>query len=455
MTPFEYLAKTEKQRHADLFKLLRFPSVSAKSEHKPDLKNCANWLKDHLNGIGFKAKTYPTGGHPLVFAEYFVNKELPTVLYYGHYDVQPPEPLELWESGPFDPVVKSGYIYARGSTDDKGQTWCHIKGLEAIIKTTGTLPINVKFLIEGEEETHSVNLPKWLKKNKTMLKADIAVVSDTAQFSKTLPAVTFGLRGIAVLEVFVDGPNKDVHSGSYGGAIANPINELCKMVAQLHDKNGKIAVPGFYQGVKSMTKWEKAAFKKLPFNLNQYKKSIGINDVQGEKGFTTHERQWVRPTLDVNGIKGGYQGEGAKTIIPAKASCKITMRLVPNQDPKDVCNKVEKYLLKIAPKSVKVKVEKHGGAAAVEVPTDGPWLEAAGRAIKKGFGKEPVYMKEGGSIPIVGDFKKILKVDTMLIGFGQTDDNIHSPNERFRILDLERGCKTAAALPFELAGVKK
>lgn len=455
MTPFEYLTKTEKLRHADLFKLLRFPSVSAKSEHKPDLINCANWLKDHFNSIGFKAKVSPTGGHPLVFAEYFVNKNLPTVLYYGHYDVQPPEPLELWESGPFDPVVKKGYIYARGSTDDKGQTWCHIKGLEAIIKATGTLPINVKFLIEGEEETHSVNLPKWLKKNKSLLKADIAVVSDTAQFSKTLPAVTFGLRGIASIEVFVDGPNRDVHSGSYGGAIANPVNELCKLVAQLHDKNGKITVPGFYQHVKQMTKWEKTAFKKLPFDLNQYKRSIGIGDIQGEKGFTTHERQWVRPTLDVNGIKGGYQGEGAKTIIPAKASCKITMRLVPNQEPMDICRKVEKYLLKIAPKSIKVKVDKHGGASAVEVPTNGPWLEAAGRAIKKGFGKEPVFMKEGGSIPIVGDFKKILKVDTMLLGFGQTDDNIHSPNERFRIVDFERGCKTAAALPFELAGVKK
>lgn len=450
-----YIKKNENKILKDLFTLLSFPSVSAKSEHKKDLKACANWLKDHLKNIGFKAKVCPTGGHPLVYAEYLVDPNLPTVLYYGHYDVQPPEPLELWKTPPFKASVRDGYIYARGATDDKGQTWCQIKGLEAVIKTTGTLPINVKFLIEGEEEVHSEHLPTWLKKNKKMLKADIAVVSDTAQFSKTLPAVTFGLRGIASCEVFVYGPNRDVHSGSYGGAIANPVNILCQMVGQLHDKNGKIAIPGFYKKVKTMTKWEKRKFKELPFNEAQYKKKLNVPALHGEKGYSTYERTWVRPTLDVNGITGGYQGEGAKTIIPSMASCKITMRLVPNMEPKEVCNLLEKYLKKIAPKSVRVKVDKHGGAGAVEVPTDGPWLEAAGRAIKKGFGKNPVFMKEGGSIPIVGDFKKILSLDTLLIGFGQQDDNIHSPNERFRIQDLMRGCKTSAYLPDELAKVKK
>jgi len=455
MTSFDYLKQTKKKRQAEFFELLSFESVSAKSEHKKDMTSCANWLARHLKTIGFKAKVCPTGGHPLVFAEYLVDPDATTILYYGHYDVQPPEPLELWKSPPFKPVVRDGYFYARGSTDDKGQTFAHIKGLEAVLKATGELPVNVKMLIEGEEETHSVNLPRFIKKNKKMLKADIVVVSDTAQFSKTLPAVTFGLRGIASTELFVYGPNRDVHSGSFGGAIANPVNALCWMVGQLHDKNGKIAIPGFYQHTKSLSKWERTQFKKLPYNETAYKKSLGVPALYGEKGYSTLERTWSRPTLDVNGIKGGYQGEGAKTIIPSMASCKITMRLVPNMDPIDICNKLEKYLKKIAPKSVRVKLDKHGGAKGVVVPSDGPWLDAAARAIKIGFGKTPVFMKEGGSIPVVIDFKEILGLDTLLIGFGQSDDNIHSPNERFRVKDFENGCKTAAVLPGELAKVGK
>ncbi|MDF1544923.1 MAG: dipeptidase [bacterium] len=454
MTPFQYLASTKEKRQKELFDLLKFPSVSAKSEHKKDIAACAQWIKGHMKDIGFKSKVYPTKGHPVVYAEYLVDKKLPTILYYGHYDVQPPEPLDLWKLPPFKPEVRAGYFYARGASDDKGQTFTHIKGLEAVIKATGSLPVNVKFLIEGEEETASENLPVFIRQNRKMLKADVVVVSDTAQFNKSLPAVTFGLRGLASVEVFVHGPNRDVHSGSFGGAIANPVNILCSMVGQLHDQNGKIAIPGFYRDVKKMSQWEKKKFKKLPYNEAAYKKSLGVTAIHGEKGFSTFERSWVRPTCDVNGITGGYQGEGAKTIIPAVASCKITMRLVPEQDPKDICNKIEKFLLKIAPKSVRVKVDKHGGATAVRVPTDGPWLDAASRAIETGFGKKPVFMKEGGSIPVVADFKRLLGIDTLLIGFGQTDDNIHSPNERFRIADFERGCKTAAALPFELAKVK-
>ena len=454
MTPFEYLKKTEKKRQNDLFALLRFPSVSAKSEHKKDMKECAAWLKHHLDGIGFKSKIYPTGGHPVVYAEYLVDKKAPTILYYGHYDVQPPEPLNLWKSGPFQPIIRNGYYYARGVADDKGQTFCHIKGLEAVINTTGTLPVNVKMLIEGEEEVASENLPVFIKKHKKMLKADVAVVSDTAQFSKDLPAVTFGLRGLAFVEVFVYGPDRDVHSGSFGGAIANPINVLASMVGQLIDKNGKITIPGFYRDVKPVSKWERAQFKKLPYNETSYRKALNLPALQGEKGYSTYERTWSRPTCDVNGIAGGYQGEGGKTIIPSVASCKITMRLVPNQTPQDICNKTERFLRKIAPKSVKVQVVQHGGASAVVVPTDGPWLDAAARAIKVGFGKKPVFMKEGGSIPIVADFKKILGVNTVLIGFAQNDDNVHSPNERMRVTDFERGCKTAAALPAELAKVK-
>jgi acetylornithine deacetylase/succinyl-diaminopimelate desuccinylase-like protein len=452
MTPFEYLRKTEKQRMQDLFEFLRFASVSAKSEHRGDVVDCARWLNNHLNQIGFRSKVMPTGGHPLVYAEYSANKKAPTVLYYGHYDVQPPEPLDLWKSPPFEPQVRDGYIYARGACDDKGQTFAQIKGLEAVLRATGSLPVNVKLLVEGEEESASENLHKFLRKDKKMLRADIAVVSDTAQFSKTLPAVTYGLRGIAFVELFVYGPNRDVHSGGFGGAIANPINVLCSMVGKLHDKDNRVTIPGFYSKVKPITGWEKKQFKTLPYSEAKYKKSLGVAALHGEKGYTTLERAWTRPTLDVNGIAGGYQGEGGKTIIPATASCKITMRLVPEMDPTDTCNKAEKYLSKIAPGCVRVKVIKHGGARSVVVPTDGPWLEAAAKAIKTGFGKKPVFMREGGSIPIVADFKAILGLDTLLVGFGQIDDNIHSPNERFRVVDFERGCKTAAALPAELAG---
>lgn len=455
MTPVEYLEQTEKQRLEELFTFLSFPSVSAKSEHKQDLVDCAEWLTDHLTKVGFKTQLVKTKGHPLVYAEYMAGKNLPTIMYYGHYDVQPPEPLDLWKSPPFKPEIRDGAIYARGASDDKGQTFTHIKGLEAILKTDGALPVNVKMLIEGEEESHSVNLPAFIRKEKKRLGADIVVVSDTSQFSKDLPAVTFGLRGIAVAELFVYGPNRDVHSGTYGGAIANPINILCQMVAQLHDKNGKITVPGFYKGVKPVSKWLKTQYKKLPNREKTFMKELGITALHGEKGFSTYERSWDRPTLDCNGVTGGYQGEGAKTIIPSYASCKITMRLVPGQDPVDICTRLEKHLLKLAPKSVKIKVVKGGGAKGVVVPTDGPWLEAAAKALAKGFGKKPVFMKEGGSIPIVVDFKEVLGLDTLLLGFGQNDDNIHSPNERFRVIDFERGCKTATYLPFELASVKR
>ena len=454
MTPLEYLKQTESKRLEELFKFLRFPSVSTKSEHRQDLIACAEWLKNHLCDIGIKAEVVPTGGHPLVYGEYTAGRNLPTILYYGHYDVQPAEPFDLWKSPPFDPVIKSGYIWARGSSDNKGQLFIHVKGLEAVLKATGSLPVNVKLLFEGEEEVHSAHLPGWIKKNRKKLQADIAVVSDTAMFGPDLPAVTFGLRGIASVEVFVYGPSRDVHSGSFGGAIANPANTLASLIAKLHDKDGRVAIPGFYDQVKPLTKWERSQFKKLPYNQAEYVKSLGVPALQGEKGYSTYERTWGRPTCDVNGLTSGYQGEGAKTIIPSYASCKITMRLVPDQDPWDACEKIEKYLKRIAPKSVRLKIDKHGGAKAVMVPQEGPWLDAAARAIKAGFGKNPVFMKEGGSIPIVGDFKSNLGVDTLLIGFCQNDDNIHSPNERFKLRDFERGCKTAAALPFELAGVK-
>lgn len=456
MTPYQFLQKNKKKRMDDLFTFLKIPSVSAKSEHKKDLASCANWVRDEFKKIGFKTKVYPTKGHPIVYAEYLVDPKLPTALYYGHYDVQPAEPFNLWKSPPFKPVIRAGNIVARGSADDKGQVFCHMKGLEAILKSDGTLPINVKFLVEGEEEIASENLPAFIKKNKKMLKADIVVVSDSSMYDKNTPAVTYGLRGIAPCELFVYGPNKDLHSGSYGGAVANPINILCQIVGQLHDKNGKIAVPGFYSEVKPVTAFDKAQVKKVPFSEKEYKKEVGVDALGGEKKYHPKIRTGSRPTLDVNGITGGYQGEGSKTIIPSFASCKITMRLVPDMDPNKIIQKLEKYIKKLAPKSVRIKlVNMGGGGKAISVPTDGPYLEAASKAIKTGFKADPVFLKEGGSIPIVGDFKSILGLDTLLIGLCQPDCNAHSPNEKFRVKDFENGCKTAVALPYELAKVKK
>ncbi len=453
MTAFDYLASTTDQRLNQLKEFLRFPSVSAQSDHKADIRDCATWLNRHLNDIGLTSKLEETAGNPVVYAEYHADSDAPTVLYYGHYDVQPPEPLDLWTTPPFEPEIRDGYLYARGATDDKGQTFTHIKGLEAVLKSEGRLPVNVKMLIEGEEEVHSANLPGYLKKNKERLKADIAVISDTAQFDKKRPAITFGLRGIAASEITVYGPNRDLHSGSYGGAIANPITVLAQLVAQLHDKNNKVKIPGFYEHVRPVSRKTRQMYETLPFSERTFLREVGAKGLHGEKGFTTYERKWDRPTCEINGITGGYQGEGAKTIIPSFASCKITMRLVPDQDPDDVNRKLAAYLKSICPPSVKLKVDLWGGASAVVVPNDGPWLDAAAAAIKKGFGKKPVFMKEGGSIPVVADLKNLIGVDTLLLGFGQNDDNIHSPNERFRIVDFENGCRTAAALPDELASV--
>ena len=454
MSPIDFLKDKKEQRLEELFTFLRFPSVSAQSAHKDDLHSCAKWLNDTLNNTGFKSQIMDTPGHPVVYAERIVSDDLPTVLIYGHYDVQPPEPFELWKSGPFEPVMNDGYIVARGATDDKGQIFAHIKGAEAQISTKGELPLNVKFLIEGEEEVSSINLPEFIKENKELLKADIVVVSDGSQFQVGLPAVTYGLRGLVFVEVKVTGPNRDVHSGSFGGAIVNPINALCKIVAGLKDDNNQITVSGFYDDVLPVNDFEKKAWADLPHDEKEYIDSLGVASLEGEAGFSTLERVWRRPTLDLNGITGGYQGEGAKTIIPSWATCKITMRMVPNQDPHKISKAVAAKIKELAPAGVKVEVSEREAVPAVETPTDGPWLEAAAKALETGFGVKPVFMKEGGSIPVVGSFKELLGLDTLLIGFGQHDDNAHSPNERFRYEDFEGGCKTATALLDELAKVK-
>ncbi len=454
MSPLEYLNKEKESRLEELFTFLRFPSVSAQSAHKNDVNACADWLKKHLTDIGLSAEVCPTDGHPVVYAERIVSDDLPTVLIYGHYDVQPPEPLELWNSGPFEPVIVDDAIYARGATDDKGQVFAHIKALESHLKTNGELPLNVKMLIEGEEEVSSANLPKFIEANRDKLKADIVVVSDGSQFAPGKPAVTYGLRGLVFVEVKVTGPDRDVHSGSFGGAIENPIHALCEIIAGLKDENHHITIDGFYDDVDPVTDFEKESWKKLAVDDTEYAKGLGIPEVVGEKGFTTLERTWRRPTLDVNGITGGYQGEGAKTIIPSWATCKITMRMVPSQDPVKISASAVKKIKELAPKGVTVEVFEREAVPAVETPTDGPWLEAAGRALKAGFGVEPLFMKEGGSIPVVGVFKELLGLNTLLIGFGQHDDNAHSPNEKYRYNDFEGGCRTAVALLDELAKVK-
>jgi acetylornithine deacetylase/succinyl-diaminopimelate desuccinylase-like protein len=454
MDPLEYLKENEAKSLEQLKELLRIPSVSAQSAHKEDMIRCAEWVAGHLDNLGFKSDIMDTGGHPVVYGQYHKSDDVPTVLVYGHYDVQPPDPLDLWKSAPFDPIEEGGYLIARGATDDKGQMFTHLKGVESYLKTVGSIPVNVKFLIEGEEETASENLTVFIENHKDKLKADIVLVSDGSQYGLDMPAINYGLRGVASIEVKVTGPDHDLHSGSYGGSIANPINVLCKIIGRLHDENGRIAIDGFYDDTYMASDWEKEQLAKLPFDKNEYLASTGSLRLWGEKGYTPQEHTWIRPTLDCNGITGGYQGEGGKTIIPSWASVKITMRLVPNMNPDDICDKAEAYLKKICPDTVKLEISKHGGANPVQVPTDGPWLEAAARAIKTGFGREPFFTKEGGSIPVVESFKSILGLDTLLIGFGQHNDNAHSPNERFLIRDFHRGCRTSAALLEELSRVR-
>jgi acetylornithine deacetylase/succinyl-diaminopimelate desuccinylase-like protein len=454
MTPEKYLDEHKKQRLDELIEFLKFPSISARSEHNKDLQACAEWLTNHLNAVGLESKIYPTGDHPAVFGQIGDSPDKLTVLYYGHYDVQPVEPLDLWNSLPFEPVIKDGRIVARGATDDKGQLLTHIKALEAFTKTGTELPINIKMVFEGDEESGAEAFSDFVKNHADMLKADIIVVSDSSQFGKDKPAVTYGLRGIAAVEVKITGPDHDLHSGSYGGAVPNPINVLAKIIASMSNDDGHILIDGFYDEVLPVTDWERKQFSALPFDRDEFLEDVGSRGLHGEKGYSVYEQCWARPTLDVNGITGGYQGEGGKTIIPSWASAKVTMRLVPNQNPDDIIKKFENFFKKNCPDYVDCHVHIHGGAGAVVVPTEGPWLAAAGKAIKRGFGVDPVYIKEGGSIPVVGTFKKVLGADTLLLGWGQHDDNAHSPNERFAVKDFERGCYSALALIDELSKVQ-
>jgi acetylornithine deacetylase/succinyl-diaminopimelate desuccinylase-like protein len=438
----EYLVENQQRFLDELIAILRIPSVSADPSHDKDVKRCAEAVKDSLILAGCdKAEICPTGGHPIVYGEKLIGTVLPTVLVYGHYDVQPADPLELWHSGPFEPVIKDGQIFARGACDDKGQMFMHVKALE-IMTRTGSLPCNVKFMIEGEEEVGSKSLEKFLEDNKNKLKADVVLVSDTSMISMEHPSIETGLRGLAYMEVEVTGPNRDLHSGVYGGAVANPVNILCKLIASLHDENFHITLPGFYDDVAELNKAERTLLNNAPFNLNEYKKELGVESVSGEKGFTTLERIGIRPTLDVNGIWGGYTAEGVKTVLPSKATAKISMRLVPNQNSKKIEKIFIKHFEKIAPSSVQVKVKALHGGEPVVTSTDSIAYKAAAQAIRKTFGKDPIPTRGGGSIPIVALFEKILGLKTVLLGFGLDNDNIHSPNEKFDLKNYYKGIET-------------
>jgi acetylornithine deacetylase/succinyl-diaminopimelate desuccinylase-like protein len=441
----QYIKTNQDRFLNELYEWLRIPSVSADSRHKDDVRKAAAFAAQKLKDAGAdKVELMETQGHPIVYGEKIIDEKKPTVLVYGHYDVQPPDPLNLWTSPPFEPTVKDGKIYARGACDDKGQVYMHIKAFEIMMKEN-LLSCNIKFMIEGEEEVGSEHLGDFVKQNKAKLKADVILISDTALISLDQPSITMGLRGLSYMEVEVTGPSRDLHSGVYGGAVANPINTLCEMIASLHDKDGRVTIPGFYDKVAELSAEERKSLNNAPFNLEEYKKELNIAEVQGEKGYTTLERTGIRPTLDVNGIWGGYMGEGAKTVLPAKGSAKISMRLVPNQSPAEITELFTKHIKSIAPKSVTVKVIAHHGGEPAVTPTDSKAFKAASEAFKEVWGKAPIPTRDGGSIPIVALFKKELGLDTVLMGFGLDTDALHSPNEHYGIRNFLIGIETIVA----------
>lgn len=443
MQNIKQFIETNQQRFLEeLFGLIRIPSISSEEQYKPDMARAAEyWVQMLLKAGADKAEVMPTIGNPVVYGEKIIDSGLPTVLVYGHYDVMPVDPLELWNSPPFEPEIRDGKIYARGADDDKGQSFIHAKAFEYLVQN-GTLPCNIKFMIEGEEEIGSAALTAWCAENKEKLKADVILVSDTMMISQDTPSITCGLRGITYLEVEVTGTNRDLHSGIFGGAVANPINILAQMIASLHDEKGRVTVKGFYDDVRILSDAERAELNQAPFDLNKYKQSLGIDNVHGENGYTTLERTGIRPTLDVCGIWGGYTGEGSKTVLPSKACAKISMRLVPNQDHEKIARLFTEHFLSIAPDCVKVKVTNlHGGQAYVS-PTDSVAYRAAAKALETTFGKRPIPVYSGGSIPVIATFEKILGIKSILMGFGLDSDAIHSPNENFPLTNLFKGIET-------------
>jgi acetylornithine deacetylase/succinyl-diaminopimelate desuccinylase-like protein len=451
----DYLQANAGRFEEDLCELLRIPSVSADSKHKADVRRAGQWVLERFKKLGLKAEMIETAGHPLVFAESPPVSGAPTVLVYGHFDVQPPDPLDHWISPPFEPTRRDGNLYSRGATDDKGQMLTHVFSTEAWLKAEKRLPLNLKFLIEGEEEVGSENLYDFIASNREKLRCNVAVISDCQQFGPGQPAITYGLRGLAYFEVRLTGPKQDLHSGTFGGAVADPAIALAKMMAALIDEHGRIQVPGFYDDVLKLTDQERKQFAALPFDEKGYKKQIGVDALAGEEGYTTIERRSARPTFTINGLTSGYQGEGAKTVLPSKASAKFSFRLVPNQDPKKIAKAVKEKLRQLCPVGIKMELLEHSGAPGVVVPLDSPYVSAASQAIELGFGRAPVFMREGGSIPVVSAIKQDLGADTLLLGWGLDDDNTHSPNEKFCLGDFHRGIKASARLWDELAKIKQ
>jgi acetylornithine deacetylase/succinyl-diaminopimelate desuccinylase-like protein len=438
----DYQAANKDRFLNELLDLLRIPSISAKSEHKADMQQCAEAVKARLLEAGAdKVEIYPTDGHPLVYGEKIIDPAKPTVLVYGHYDVQPAEPLELWKSGPFEPVIVDGKIFARGSCDDKGQFYMHVKALETMVKTN-SLTTNIKFCIEGEEEVGSPNLGKFVASHKELLKADVILISDTAMISLDTPSIDIGVRGLSYIEVEVTGPNRDLHSGVYGGAVANPITILAKMIASCHDENNHITIPGFYDDVVNATAEERKLMAQAPYNEQEFKDDLGVKELWGEKGYSTNERTGIRPTLELNGIWGGYQGEGAKTVLPSKATAKISTRLVPNQSSEKITAMLLEHFKKIAPANVSVHAFEHHGGEPYMTPIDSKAYKAAAKAMETTFGKTPIPVRGGGSIPICALFEKELGIKIVFMGFGLDSDNLHSPNEKFNLDNFYKGIET-------------
>ena len=444
----DYIQKNKKRFLEELFEFLKIPSVSADTKFKDDVLRAATFLENNLKKIGAdNVQIFSTDGHPIVYGEKIINENLPTVLVYGHYDVQPADPYELWDSDPFDPVIKeteihpNGAIFARGACDDKGQMFMHLKAFEAMYSSR-ELTCNVKFMFEGEEEVGSKNLEKFVRSNVKLLEADVVLVSDTGIINNETPSICVGLRGLSYVEVEVVGPNRDLHSGLYGGTVANPINILAKMIASLHNDDGSINIPEFYSRVEEVSKNDRLEMSKAPFNIKEYKNDLSVDELFGEMGYSTNERSSIRPSLDVNGIWGGYIGEGAKTVLPSKAYAKISMRLVPNQNSKEITKLFENHFKNIAPPYVKVKVTPHHGGEGVVIPTNFPAFLAAKKAMEKTFGKTPIPIRGGGSIPIVPMFEEVLGLKTILLGFGLDSDVIHSPNEHFGLFNFYKGIET-------------
>jgi acetylornithine deacetylase/succinyl-diaminopimelate desuccinylase-like protein len=437
-----YIDNNRERFLEELFELIRIPSVSAKEENKPDMLRAAELLRTYLEKAGAeKTKLFPTEGNPVIYGEKIISRNLPTVLVYGHYDVQPAEPFDLWTTPPFDPVVRDGKIWGRGADDDKGQLFMHVKAFE-YMTSTGTLPCNVKFMIEGEEETGSASLEKFCRDNKKLLSADVILISDTTMISPDLPSITSGLRGLTYMQVEVTGPNRDLHSGLYGGAVVNPCNVLCKMIGSLKDENNHITIPGFYDDVIECNTEERAEMAKRPFDRKKFMKSVGVNDLAGENGYSDTERIGIRPTLDINGIWGGFAGEGTKTILPSKAFAKISMRLVPDQNAEKIARLFENHFISISPAGVKVNVMYlHGGEAYVS-PLDTAEYQAASLAVQETFSIKPIPVRSGGSIPIVSAFERVLGIKSVLMGFGLESDSIHSPDENYPLNNFFKGIET-------------